>query len=128
MNRPLDRALEILGEDGKSVWSANVEEVGDPLDPEAARHAETVPAFHGLSRGGDVSGQLVYANLGKKEDYDALVKAGVDLTGKIVIARYGGIFRGLKVKGAQDLGAAGVLIYNDPRDDGTVTTANGYLT
>jgi N-acetylated-alpha-linked acidic dipeptidase len=76
MNRPLDRALEIIDDEGKAIWSANVEEVGDPLDPEAAANAESVPAFHGLSRGGDVRGQLVYANFGKKEDYDALVEAG----------------------------------------------------
>lgn len=128
MNRPLNRSLEILDSDGNAIWTANLEEVGDPLDPEAEKNSNAVPAFHGLSCDGDVRGQLVYANLGRKEDYDALVKAGVSLTGKIVLTRYGGIFRGLKVKGAQDLGAAGVLIFNDPKDDGTVTPENGYDT
>ena len=51
----------------------------------------------------------------------------MNLNGTIVLVRYGGNFRGLKVKGAQELGAAGVLIYSDTRDDGTVTEANGYL-
>jgi N-acetylated-alpha-linked acidic dipeptidase len=54
------------------------------------------------------------------------ISQGVDFSGAIVLARYGGVFRGLKVKGAEELGAAGVLIYSDPRDDGTVTEINGY--
>lgn len=56
-----------------------------------------MPTFHGLSRDGDVLGELVYANYGSKEDYNKLVELGVNLTGKIVLTRYGGIFRGLKV-------------------------------
>jgi N-acetylated-alpha-linked acidic dipeptidase len=52
--------------------------------------------------------------------------AGVEVNGTIVLCRYGGIFRGLKVKGGQELGAVGVLVYSDPRDDGTVTNENGY--
>ncbi|TFK55592.1 Zn-dependent exopeptidase [Heliocybe sulcata] len=126
MNTPLDRKLEIVGDDGHVVWSANVEEVADDTDPEAGQYAEAVPAFHGLSKNGTASGQLVYAHYGRREDYQALVEKGVDLKGKIVLTRYGGIFRGLKVKGAEELGAAGVLIYSDLRDDGTVTAANGY--
>jgi N-acetylated-alpha-linked acidic dipeptidase len=66
-------------------------------DPEAAKYRDAVPTFHGLSRDGDVTGQLVYANYGSREDYAKLVKDGVNLTGKIVLTRYGGIFRGLKV-------------------------------
>lgn len=105
MNTPLDRQLEILDlaseEDGefkhKAVWSADLEEVADPRDPEAARYADAVPAFHGLSKGGEAQGQLIYANYGTKEDYDLLVSKGANLTGKIVLVRYGGLFRGLKV-------------------------------
>ncbi|EPQ59132.1 Zn-dependent exopeptidase [Gloeophyllum trabeum ATCC 11539] len=126
MNTPLDRKLEIIGDDGEVVWSAKVEEVADSTDPEAGVYAEAVPTFHGLSKNGTAEGQLVYAHYGRREDYAALVEKGVDLKGKIVITRYGGIFRGLKVKGAEELGAAGVLIYSDPRDDGTVTVENGY--
>ena len=55
-----------------------------------------------------------------------MVAQGTNFTGKIVITRYGDTFRGLKIKGAQDLGAAGVLIYSDPRDDGYVTVKNDY--
>ena len=97
MNTPLDRALQIINEDGETVWDADLVEDGDPLDPEAAKYRDYVPTWHGLSRDGDVEGQLIYANYGRKEDYDELVAKGTDFTGKIVLTRYGGIFRGLKV-------------------------------
>ncbi|KAG6857098.1 hypothetical protein H0H87_009659 [Tephrocybe sp. NHM501043] len=126
LNTPLDRSLQILGEDGSAVWEANLVEDADPLDEDAAKFQDSVPTWHGLSKDGDVEGHLVYANYGTKADYDELVEAGVDLTGKIVITRYGNVFRGLKIKGAQELGAAGVLIYSDPRDDGYVTVKNGF--
>ena len=144
MNTPLDRSLAILGEDGSPVWEADLVEDGDPRDPEAAKYRDAVPTFHGLSADGEVEGEVVYVNYGRKEDYDAIIENGGDLKGKIVLARYGAVFRGLKVrvdqlpptlppqlslpqiKGAQELGAAGVLIYSDPRDDGAVTVANGY--
>lgn len=51
---------------------------------------------------------------------------GVDLKGKIALARYGGLFRGLKVKNAQDHGMIGAVIFTDPGDDGNQTVANGY--
>ncbi|KAH7911572.1 hypothetical protein BJ138DRAFT_1006369 [Hygrophoropsis aurantiaca] len=127
LNTPLERQLEILGDDGKPVWSAQLEEVSDETDPDAHEYAETIPTWHGISRGGEAVGKLVYAHYGRKQDYDALVDAGVDFKDKIVITRYGNIFRGLKVKRAQELGAAAVLIYSDPRDDGTVTVENGYV-
>ncbi|KAH9850749.1 Zn-dependent exopeptidase [Lenzites betulinus] len=126
MNTPLDHSLEILDEDGKAVWTAALEEVADDTDPEAGKYYDAVTTWHGLSRGGSAQGKLVYANYGTKEDFDKLVAKGVDLNGTIVIARYGGNFRGLKVKGAQEHGAVACLIYSDPRDDGTVTAENGY--
>lgn len=127
MNTPLNHSVEILGEDGAVVWSAPLEEVADGTDPEAGQYFDAVPAFHGLSKSGEVKGKLVYANYGRQEDYQALIDEGVSLKDAIVLVRYGGIFRGLKVKGAEELGAAGVLIYSDPADDGSVTEANGYL-
>ncbi|TBU46619.1 Zn-dependent exopeptidase [Dichomitus squalens] len=126
MNTPLDHSVEILDDNGNVVWKAELEEVADETDPEAGKYFDAVTTWHGLSRGGSARGKLVYANYGKKEDFDALVEQGVDLNGSIVITRYGGIFRGLKVKGAQEHGAAACLIYSDPRDDGTVTVENGY--
>ncbi|KAK0468417.1 Zn-dependent exopeptidase [Desarmillaria tabescens] len=126
MNTPLDRSLDILGEDTRSVWSADLTEDGNPLDEDAAKYRDSVPAWHGLSADGEAMGQLVYVNYGTKEDYDELVAAGVDFTGKIVIARYGKVYRGLKIELGEALGAVGALIYSDPRDDGFVTVENGY--
>ncbi|KZT29249.1 Zn-dependent exopeptidase [Neolentinus lepideus HHB14362 ss-1] len=126
MNTPLDRSLQILDNNGDSIWDADLVEDGDEGDPEAAKYKDAVPTFHGLSRGGEVEGQLVYANYGTKDDYDALFAKGVNFTGKIVLTRYGANFRGLKIKAGEELGAVGVLIYSDPRDDGIVTAENGY--
>ncbi|KAG1833473.1 hypothetical protein EV424DRAFT_1365464 [Suillus variegatus] len=127
LNSPLDRSLEILGDDGNPVWSAQLEEVADETDPYAFKSANAVPTWHGISRGGQAEGKLINAHYGRKQDFDALVEAGVDFSGKIVLTRYGGNFRGLKVKRAQELGAAAVLVYSDPHDDGTVTIENGYV-
>jgi N-acetylated-alpha-linked acidic dipeptidase len=74
--------------------------------------------FNGSSGSGDVTGEVVYANYGRLEDYDQLAAQHVDLHGKIVLVRYGGNFRGVKVYIAELRGAAGVLIYSDPADDG----------
>ncbi|CAL1701233.1 unnamed protein product [Somion occarium] len=127
LNTPLDHSVEILEDDGSVAWKAKLEEVADETDPDAGKYFEEVLTWHGLSKGGEVKGKLVYGHYGRQEDYKALVESGVNLNGTIVLVRYGGIFRGLKVKGAEELGAAGVLIYSDPRDDGTVTVENGYV-
>ncbi len=88
-----------------------------PADKDSASPA-AFPAFHGYGVSGDATGQVVYANYGRPEDLDTLERIGVDVRGKIVLTRYGEIFRGLKVRNAQKRGAAGVLIYSDPADDG----------
>ncbi|KAF8969498.1 hypothetical protein BDZ97DRAFT_1653974 [Flammula alnicola] len=126
MNTGLEQSLQILNTDGTSLWTADLVEDGDPRDEDAHKYRDAIPTWHGLSCDGDVTGQLIYANYGLKEDYDELVAQGTNFTGKVVLARYGGNFRGLKIKGAQELGAAGVLIYSDPRDDGYVTVKNGF--
>ncbi|KAG1736384.1 Zn-dependent exopeptidase [Suillus occidentalis] len=118
--------VELLGESDQSIWKADLLEDGDPRDETAAKYKHSVPPFHGFSAAGEAVGQLVYANYGTHDDYEKLVAAGVDLTGKIVLARYGANFRGLKVQGAEARGAVGVLIYSDPRDDGSVIVENGY--
>ncbi len=76
MNTPLEHSLEILDEDGKAVWTAELEEVADQTDPEAGKYYDAVTTWHGLSRGGSAKGKLVYANYGRKEDYDALIEQG----------------------------------------------------
>src|ERR1043166_5252940 len=75
-------------------------------------------AFHGYSASGDVTAQVVYANYGDVEDFTRLAAAGIDVHDRIALVRYGKLFRGLKVRNAERAGAAGVLIYSDPADDG----------
>lgn len=87
---------------------------GDPFQDQL----DILPAFNGSSPSGDVTGEVVYANYGTREDFDDLAKLGVSVKGKIVLVRYGGNFRGVKVYIAQQRGASGVLIYSDPADDG----------
>lgn len=88
----------MLDDAGEIAESLDLREDGDPLDPTAAQFRDAVPAFHGCSHDGEAKGQLVYANYGTQEDYDEVEAAGTNLTGKIVICRYGGLYRGLKVR------------------------------
>lgn len=76
LDTPLDRSLAILGDDGTAVWNAKLEETGDELDSDAYKHAESVGAWHGLSCDGEAEGRLIYANYGRKRDYDDLVQKG----------------------------------------------------
>ncbi|KAI9742885.1 MAG: hypothetical protein M1818_003614 [Claussenomyces sp. TS43310] len=84
-----------------------------------------IPTFHGYSASGNVTAPFVYVNYGTYQDFDDLVKTNISLEGKIAIVKYGGIFRGLKVKRAQDLGMVGTIIYTDPGDDGGISDENG---
>lgn len=88
-----------------------------PEDPSSS-NAKIIPLFNGYSPSGDVTAPLVYVNYGLPPDYEALKKLGVDVKGKIAIARYGNSFRGVKAKVAEDHGAIGLIIYSDPADDG----------
>lgn len=88
-----------------------------PQDKDSTTLGE-FPAFHGYGASGTASGQVVYVNYGAPADYSRLASMGLSVEGRIVLARYGGPFRGLKVKEAQEHGAVGVLIYSDPADDG----------
>ncbi len=80
--------------------------------------SEQLPTYNAYSSDGDVTGQLVYVNYGMPADYEILAEHGIDVKGRIVIARYGGCWRGIKPKVAGEHGAVGCLIYSDPRDDG----------
>ena len=105
-------------------FEASLEEDVLEEDP-TTKLPNRVPTFHGYSASGNVTASYVYVNYGTYQDFEDLVKANVSLEGKIAIAKYGGIFRGLKVKRAQDLGMIGTVIYTDPGDDGTYTDENG---
>ena len=79
-------------------------------------HPDFIHAFNAFSPAGNVSGDLVYVNYARVEDISRLEELGVNLTGKIAIARYGKLFRGNKVKHCQDAGAIGVILYSDPAE------------
>src|SRR5713101_38357 len=77
-----------------------------------------LPAYNAYSPSGDVTGEIVYVNFGIPADYETLAKLGIDVKGKIVLARYGGSWRGIKPKVAAEHGAIACLIYSDPHEDG----------
>jgi N-acetylated-alpha-linked acidic dipeptidase len=116
MNQPKTVKVEAFGPDGKLLMTGPKPEhvSGDPFDD----NPRVVMPFNGSSGSGDITGDVVYANYGRLEDFDQLAADHVDLHGKIVITRYGSNFRGVKVYIAEQRGAAGVLIYSDPQDDG----------
>ena len=87
-------------------------------DPTSAQKAEQLPTYNSYSGEGDVTAPLVYVNYGTPADYEVLEARGISVKGAIVIARYGGSWRGIKPKVAYEHGAVGTLIYSDPRDDG----------
>ncbi|MEZ5978798.1 MAG: M28 family peptidase [Planctomycetota bacterium] len=76
------------------------------------------PGWNAYSASADVQAEVVYANYGTLEDFAELERLGVDCTGKIVLARYGGNFRGYKAKFAEEAGAAGLIVFTDPEDSG----------
>jgi N-acetylated-alpha-linked acidic dipeptidase len=88
-----------------------------PQDKDSTSRGQ-FPAFHGYGASGTASGQVIYINYGAPADHERLKSMGLSVEGKIALVRYGGPFRGLKVKEAQERGAIGVLIYSDPADDG----------
>ena len=111
---PTTRALEMTS---PVRFKAKLAEPAIPEDPGTAQDNQ-LPTFNAYGASGDVTAPLLYVNYGQPEDYEYLKKQGIDIKGKIVIARYGRSWRGLKPKLAQDNGAVGCLIYSDPREDG----------
>ncbi len=99
-------------------YVARLAEPSLPGDPTTSQTAEQLPTYNAYSVNGDVTAPLVYVNYGVPDDYDELARRGIDVKGAIVIARYGGSWRGIKPKVAAEHGAVGCLIYSDPRNDG----------
>ncbi len=116
LNQPKMERIEAWDENGHLLMSGPTPEhvAGDT----AADDPRVVMPFNGSSASGDVTGEVVYANYGRQEDFDQLAARHIDLHGKIVICRYGINFRGVKVYLAEQRGAVGVLLYSDPQDDG----------
>ena len=106
LNYPLDHRLALL-EDGEVKFEATLEEDVLPEDPTTSL-PDSVPVFHGYSAAsGDVTAPYVYCNYGTYADFEELQNAGVELEGKIALVKYGFIFRGLKIKRAEELGMVG---------------------
>ncbi len=92
-----------------------------PLDIDFDTHTQTaLPPYLAYSPDGEATGVLVYVNRATTEDFEALARMGIPLRGAIGIARYGGLFRGNKVKNAAAAGLSALILYSDPKDDGFV--------
>ncbi|HUO94730.1 MAG TPA: transferrin receptor-like dimerization domain-containing protein [Steroidobacteraceae bacterium] len=112
---PKHVALELVG---PRRYRATLTEPPIAGDRSSSRTQGALPPYNVYGADGDVSGEVVYVNYGMPEDYKELARRNVSVQGRIVIARYGGGWRGLKPKLAYEHGAIGCLIYSDPRDDG----------
>jgi len=112
---PKTRLVELVA---PTRFKAKLEEPAVPGDPTSSQRSEQLPSYNAYSADGDVTGPLVYVNYGVPADYERLERLGVSVKGAIVIARYGGSWRGIKPKLAAQHGAIGCLIYSDPEDDG----------
>jgi N-acetylated-alpha-linked acidic dipeptidase len=112
---PKTRVLEMTG---PTTYKAILKEPALKEDATSAQTKEQLDIYNCWSADGDVSGELVYVNFGLPEDYEKLASMGIDVKGKIVIARYGRSWRGIKPKVAQEHGAVGCIIYSDPKEDG----------
>ncbi len=111
---PQEVSLEVITPE---PFSGPTPEQGFPLDKDSYA-TNVMLGWNAYSPSGEARGQVVYVNYGRPEDYDRLAELGVEVRGKIVLVRYGKVFRGVKSRVAEEHGAEGVLIYSDPADDG----------
>src|SRR5215212_4234025 len=109
---PIETTVELLGPEKYSL------RVKEPVLAEDPDSGDQTPLYNAYSGDGNVTGEVVYVNYGMPADYERLKELGVDVKGKIVIARYGAGWRGIKPKVAYEHGAIGCLIYSDPKEDG----------
>jgi N-acetylated-alpha-linked acidic dipeptidase len=115
LNYPAEIRVDLTAPGGVEMHGPRPEHVdGDPFQDDP----RIVNAYNGMSPSGDAEAEVVYANYGSPADFDKLKEMTVDVRGKIVIVRYGENFRGVKAFVAQERGAAGAIIYSDPKDDG----------
>ena len=112
---PKTRLLEMVA---PARFTATLSEPPIPEDSTSGQTAEQLPTYNAYSIDGDVTGDLVYVNYGVPKDYEELERRGIDVKGKIVIARYLGSWRGIKPKVAAEHGAIGCIIFSDPSGDG----------
>ncbi len=114
MPRPLERSLELVAPER---FTASLKETALPED-HTSNDPDQLPTYNAYSPDGDVTGDLVFVNYGIPRDYQVLDSLGISVKGKIVIAKYGESWRGIKPKVAAEHGAIGCIIYSDPKDDG----------
>jgi N-acetylated-alpha-linked acidic dipeptidase len=112
---PKTRLLEMVEPER---FTARLQETPLKEDSNSGLVSDQLPTYNAYSIDGDVTGKLVYVNYGVPKDYELLADHGIDIKGKVVIARYGGSWRGIKPKVAAEHGAVGCIIYSDPREDG----------
>jgi N-acetylated-alpha-linked acidic dipeptidase len=112
---PKSMTLELIA---PTTFKAGLREGSIRGDASSDKTQGALPPYNAFGADGDVTADLVYANYGMPDDYKELARNGIDVNGKIVIARYGDNWRGLKPKLAYQHGAIGCIIYSDPRDDG----------
>ncbi len=112
---PTVRLVELVA---PSRFTARLDEPTLPEDATSAITEGRLPPYNAYSADGDVTAELVYVNYGIPADYEELERRGISVAGRIVIARYGGSWRGIKPKVAHEHGAVGCILYSDPRDDG----------
>ena len=124
LNYPVSHSLSLTYPNG-SVFQLSLEEAV-LVEDETTSYPNRIPTFNGYSFTGNATAEYVYVGRGQVVDFEALVALGVPLQGKIALAKYGGPFRGLKVKNAALYGLIGVVLFTDPGDDGNITEAAGY--
>ena len=112
---PIIRKLEMVGPNKVSL---QLKEPALDEDATSGITKDLLPGFNAFSADGDVTAELVYVNYGIPADYEELERLGIKVEGKIILARYGGSWRGIKPKVAREKGAIGCIIYSDPKDDG----------
>jgi N-acetylated-alpha-linked acidic dipeptidase len=112
---PKERVVELIA---PTKFTANLDETPIDVDPTSSQKDEQLPAYNAYSADGDVTGPLVFVNQGVPADYEELERRGISVKGAIVIAKYGGSWRGIKPKVAAEHGAIGCIIYSDPGNDG----------
>jgi N-acetylated-alpha-linked acidic dipeptidase len=115
LSYPISHSLSLVSP-SSAVFTAALHEPNIPFSDDPTQG--TVPTFNAYSASGNITGEIVYVNYGRIEDYELLAANGVDLTGKIALARYGRNFRGLKAMIGEKFNISALLIYSDPIDDG----------
>ena len=113
---PKSASLEMVA---PVVYRAGLREAAYDADPDT-KNPRVSAAWTGMSISGEVTAPVVYAHSGNPEDYDLLRKQGIEVKGKIVLVRYSNpySYRGFKALTAEREGAAAILIYSDPAEDG----------